>query len=170
VLYHGNLGVAENNKAAEYLVKNVFRDLPVKLVIAGQNPSQKLIRTVKKNPNISVVPDCSDEEMFMLIRNAQANILITFQATGLKLKLLNALFNARFCIVNPPMVTGTELGVLCEVGNDSAELQQKVLSLMTASFSESEISRRRQVLQKWHSNSKNCRTLMNFIYLLYHPS
>ncbi|NBR32127.1 MAG: DUF1176 domain-containing protein, partial [Sphingomonadaceae bacterium] len=42
VLYHGNLGVGENNKAALFLVHEVFPMLSVPCVIAGNHPSRQL--------------------------------------------------------------------------------------------------------------------------------
>ena len=166
-LYHGNLGVGENFRAAEHLVRHVFEDSAVKLVVAGLNPPDDLVELVAKHENISLVSNPTDEEMFRLISAAQVNILITFQATGLKLKLLNALFNGRYCLVNPEMIAGTLLGDLCEIGINDEELRQKTEVLMHCSFLEDQISSRREQLLRWHSNHDNCRTLINFISLLY---
>lgn len=164
-LYHGNLCVAENFKAAEFLIRHVFSGSSVPFVIAGQNPPAGLYDLVKKSKNITLVANPTDDEMFRLIRDAQVNVLVTFQPTGLKLKLLNALFNGRFCLVNPEMVAGTELGSLCETGNSADELRQKVECIMQRTFSVDEIQTRRKRLLFWHSNKENCRTLLNFIYL-----
>jgi len=169
-LYHGNLSVGENYRAAEHLIRHVFNDSSVKLIIAGLNPPRGLADLVERHENVKLVANPTNEEMFRLIRDAQVNILITFQATGLKLKLLNALFNGRFCLVNPEMIVGTTLGDLCEIGNNVEELKQKVEVLMQQSFSEAQISFRREQLLKWHSNDENCRALINFISLLYNPS
>ena len=169
-LYHGNLSVGENFRAAEHLIRHIFNDSSLKLVIAGLNPPGGLVKLVEKHKNITLLANPTDDEMFRLIQNAQINILITLQATGLKLKLLNALFNGRFCLVNPEMLAGTELGDLCEIGNKDEELKQKAEVLMRSSFSEDQISSRRQQLLKWHSNYENCKTLINFISLLYNPS
>jgi len=48
ILYHGNLGVGENNEAALFLVKNVFSELKLPTVIAGTNPSSELKRQVRE--------------------------------------------------------------------------------------------------------------------------
>ncbi len=169
-LFHGNLSVGENFRAAEHLIRHVFKYSSVKLIIAGLNPPVRLAELVGKHENITLVANPTDDEMFRLIRDAQINILITFQATGLKLKLLNALFNGRFCLVNPEMIAGTELGDLCEIGNKDKELKQKVDKLMQCSFSEDQINSRREQLLKWHSNNENCETLINFVSLFYNPS
>ena len=112
-----------------------------------------------------LLPNPSDEEMCELISAAHVNILVTFQQTGLKLKLLNALFNGRYCLVNPGMVSGTELGDLCEIGTNALELRQKVTELMHQSFNEERLSLRREKLLKWHSNKENCIRLLNLLSL-----
>lgn len=165
-LYQGNLSVAENSKAVEYLIKEVFRKSNVKLIIAGMNPSGFIQKLVSQTPNVTLVPNPSQEEMNKLITDAQVNILVTFQPTGLKLKLLNALFNGRFCLVNPGMVIGTELANLCEIADNAEELRQKLDILMTKSFDEEQLFIRREILLKWHSNKENCNRLLNLLSLL----
>jgi hypothetical protein len=163
ILYQGNLGVPENFRAAEFLIREVFGGVNRQLVIAGLNPPDHLVRLANSRPNITLIANSTDERMAELIRTAQINLLVTFQATGLKLKLLNALFNGRFCLVNPGMITGTELGPLCEIGNDAKELRKKIDELMDLSFDEQWITRRREILMKWHSNTENCKKLRDLL-------
>jgi hypothetical protein len=165
-LYHGNLTIAENIRAAEYLAARVFGDSSHRLVIAGLDPPDRLIRFLEQYPRVKLVANPTDELMFRLIRGAQVNVLVTFQPTGLKLKLLNALFNGRFCLVNPEMITGTELGELCEVGKSAEELRDLLKQCMERSFDEATIARRREILSKWHSNRENCKKLIDFVSLL----
>ena len=164
-LYQGNLSVAENEKAAEYLVKEVFRETGIRFIIAGMNPSRTLEKLASQFPNVTLIPNPTDEEMCELISTAQVNILVTFQPTGLKLKLLNALFNGRYCLVNPGMFSGTELGELCEIGANAQELRQKVEELMHQPFNEERLYLRREKLLKWHSNRENCIRLLNLLSL-----
>ena len=98
-LYHSNLSVNENEKAALWLIKNVFNTLKIPLIIAGKNPSEKIKIAVKNYQHVSIVENPSDENMQLLITNAQINILPSFNNTGVKLKLLNALYNGRHCLV-----------------------------------------------------------------------
>ena len=126
VLYHGNIEVPENTRAAEYLINEVFSGLDSKLIIAGMNPPENIKKLGRKYNNIEVVSNPDDEKMFDLIKNAHINLLVTFQATGLKLKLLNTLYNGRFCLVNDKMLNGTRLDDLCVIGNNASELKQKI--------------------------------------------
>jgi len=90
-LYHGNIEVPENAHAAEYLVNEVFRNTEIPLVIAGMNPPERIRKLEHKNNGIKIIANPDDDKMFDLIKRAHVNVLVTFQATGLKLKLLNTL-------------------------------------------------------------------------------
>lgn len=107
VLYHGNLMVPENYNIALWIIKNIFMDIDVPLIIAGNNPNQTLYEAAKTAKNVTLISNPSDEEMRQLISNAQLHLLFTEQATGLKLKLLYALSQGRFCICNSFMLAGS---------------------------------------------------------------
>ena len=47
-----------------------------------------------------LVANPSEMEMQDMIAKAQINILPSFNNTGIQIKLLNALFNGRHCLVN----------------------------------------------------------------------
>jgi len=133
-LYHGNLAVPENDKAAIYLAKQIFSALDVEFVIAGNDPSPELRELVARNSNIKLKADISTKEIDYLIQNAQINVLPTFQATGIKLKLLSALFQGRHALVNSPMVEGTGLEDYCVIANSVQEMQDQVKRLMVKEF------------------------------------
>ena len=164
VLYHGKLSVTENYKAAEYLVKNIFSKTTHKLVVAGMDPPQQLQDMCANHQNVELNQNPEDGEMFALIQNAQANILITFQPTGLKLKLLNTLYKGRFCIVNPEMVQGTGLEELCEVGENDQQLIQKINEVIKREFDMAEIEQRKKLLSKNYSNLLNAGRLKGLVF------
>lgn len=162
-IYHGKLSVAENYKAAEYLIREVFAGSGLPLVIAGLEPPQFLQELAASAPNIRLAANPSDEEMFNLIRNAQVNILITFQATGLKLKLLNTLYNGKFVLVNKDMITGTGLNSLCSIANSFLEMKQNLKTLFEKEFDVAEVENRRKILETRYSNKKNADRLLAII-------
>lgn len=164
-LYQGKLSVPENTRAAEYLIQSVWNETMPELVIAGLNPPSNLIRMAGKSGNIRLVSNPTDDAMYELIRNAQVNILVTFQATGLKLKLLNALFNGRFCLVNPEMVAGTSLSGLCSVVSTPVEFQNSIHELFRCTFTQEMVDEREKVLQNQYSNQKNCKLLLDLLTL-----
>ncbi|MCF8331143.1 MAG: glycosyltransferase [Bacteroidales bacterium] len=164
ILYHGNLEVPENEKAALFLLKKVFANSSYKLIIAGMNPRKRLIRAVKKCKTATLIANPDQEKMDALVANAHINLLVTFQATGLKLKLLNALHRGRFTLVNDFMVKGTHLEGLCNVANTPREITQKINDLFQKDFSEDKISERKEHLIKYYSNTRNARKLSSIIW------
>ena len=163
-LYHGNLSVAENEQAAVWLLKKVFKDLELPLVITGKNPSVRLQRLVGKYPQACLIANPTEEEMQDLISKAQINILPSFNCTGIKLKLLNALFNGRFCLVNEEAVGGTGLGRACYVANTPEEMQETVSRLYTRPFPASEVAAREALLAGRYNNKENARKLIEWIW------
>jgi hypothetical protein len=163
-LYHGNIEVPENEYAATFLIRQVFNNLEYPLVVAGMKPRASFRKLVSANPKIRLIANPDDEEMFDLIRNAHVNVLVTFQATGLKLKLLNTLYNGRFCLVNQPMVTGTRLGSACEIGNDAGELKRKLHELFNRDFTLEEAEKRTAILNEHYNNAANGQELLELIY------
>ena len=162
-LYHGNLAVAENNLGALFLVNEVFNKTSFPLIIAGSEPSNELMEAVKKQNHITLKGDISTEDINALIANAQINVLPTFQATGIKLKLLAALFSGRHCLVNNPMVANTGLEELCIVKDSAIEMAKEIELLKNMPISKGLIERRMALLEHTFSNKYNAKLLMDFI-------
>ena len=162
-LYHGNLSVNENHQAALFLVEKVFHSLNYPLIIAGSQPRKELITAIQKFPHIQLEIFPSHQRLQQLLQEAHINILPTFQATGIKLKLLNALYNGRFCLVNTPMIANTGLAPLCSITDSPKEFQAQIDTLKGKDFSEEEIAARAEVLQEQFSNKKNGAILWAFL-------
>ncbi len=163
-LYNGNIEVPENAHAVKYLVREVFNDIDIPLIVAGMNPPEQITRLADQHRNVRVIANPDDERMFDLIRNAHINILVTFQATGLKLKLLNTLYKGRFCLVNDKMLNGTGLEELCVVANSSREFKQRLKTLFKKEFTEREIEARRLTLGRRYSNDHNAELLIKLVF------
>jgi len=163
-LYNGNIEVPENAHAVEYLMREVFNDLNIPLVIAGMNPPEHTINMAAHYKNVEIVANPDDVKMFDLIKNAHTNILVTFQATGLKLKLLNTLYNGKFCLVNDKMLNGTGLEDLCEIANTSADFKLKLKAIFRKEFTKPEIEIRKKVLVQLYSNEKNADKLIQLVF------
>ena len=164
-LYQGKLSVPENSVAAEFLINEVWEDSFPELVIAGLNSPAWLTRLGAERTNIRFVHNPSDDQMISLIQEAHLNIMVTFQPTGLKLKLLNALFCGRFCLVNPQMVVGTSLDGLCHLASNPIGFKEKISFLFNQDFDEAHIHHRAFVLMKHYSNQNNCKLLVEILTL-----
>lgn len=163
-LYHAKLSVAENAVAAEFLVQKIFANLPHTLVIAGMNPSEGLKKLCASAKNVKLISNPSEIEMDKLQTEAQAHILLTFQATGLKLKLLNSLYKGRFCITNSAILHGTGLHDLCIVADEISELKAIVHQTALMSFDENQISLRISKLSDFYNNKNNIREMLDLIF------
>jgi hypothetical protein len=163
-LYHGNLGVGENNEAALYLVKEVFKNLDYPLIIAGMNPSRELKKAVEECPHVNLLSKAGTTEINNLIQTAHINILPTFQKTGMKLKLINVLYGGRHCIVNDKMVHNTGLEGMCHIANNPSEIRAMVKKLENTPFSAEEIEHRSGYLAAHFDNKTNAETLLNNLF------
>ncbi len=166
VLYHGKLSVPENFRAAEYIINNIYTDGLPRLIIAGLNPPDHLVKLIEEHPNIQLEPNPDDTRMFELIRDAQINLLVTSQPTGLKLKLLNALFHGRHCLVNQEMLAGTDLEPVCKIAASAAQFREEIGKLFLEEFDQKEITRREMIIMETYSNKKNCKILTDILTLL----
>jgi len=163
-LYHGNLSVPENENAALYLVHKVFNDINVKLIISGRNPSTRLLNAVNKNSNVTIETNIQWADLLNLINNAQINILPTSQNTGMKLKLINALYNGRHCIVNSKMITDKILEECCIVADSAEEMKKAVLENANREMNKNNIVRRTKILENNYSNKTNADNLISIVY------
>ncbi|MDP9230185.1 MAG: glycosyltransferase, partial [Bacteroidota bacterium] len=162
-LYHGNLSVSENEKAATWILQNVFSKINKPLVIAGKNPSKRLQKLVQLYDHTCLVADPSTQEMNDLVQKAHINLLPSFNTTGIKLKLLHAVFTGRHCVVNDAMVNGTGLEAACHVGINANALASIITQLHNQPFNEEEILLRKNLLKNNYNNSTNSRQLIALI-------
>ena len=163
-LYNGNIEVPENAHAVAYLIEQVFNNIDIPLIIAGMNPPDYIQKLANGRSNIKVIPNPEDSKMFELIRDAHVNILVTFQATGLKLKLLNTLYKGRFCLVNGKMLNGTGLNELCVIGDNPQAQKVLLKDLFHRVFKEPAIELRKEVLNRIYSNERNAQKLIDLVF------
>lgn len=155
ILYHGNLAVDENVNAAIWILQNVASRLPeYKFVFAGSKPDDKLVCEIEKNKNATLVANPSSEELDKLLIDAHINLLITFQPTGVKLKLLNALTKGGYVVANSAMVAGSGLQSFCVVEDDVNVMVEKIKFLMGDKY---EMGSR--LLKDVYSNAQNVEKL-----------
>ena len=163
-LYHGNLSVNENEKAADWLLNNVFNDLEIPFVIAGKNPALPLQTLAHCHAHTCIAMNPSDVELQDLIAKAQVNILPSFNKTGVKLKLLNSLYNGRHCLVNEAGSEGSAVQELCHVAGTAAEFKKTLSKLFQQEFTAAELEERKKILASLYDNEKNARQLIAWIY------
>ncbi|HTD93833.1 MAG TPA: hypothetical protein VK644_08485 [Chitinophagaceae bacterium] len=165
-LYHGNLSVPENEEAAAWLLCKVFTNARAPFIIAGKKPSKRLRKLAELCQHTCLVADPSESEMNDLVRKAHINVLPCFnkEVTGIRLKLLHALFEGRHCIVNDPMIEGTGLQDACYVGTNANAFASLIMELFHQPYTREEIKLRKELLGKTYDNARNTRQLIQWLW------
>ncbi len=163
ILFHGNLSVAENIQAVNYLAQHVFPEIKQKVIVVGKDPSTNLSKKLLSCPNVQLVTNPESDQMHDLITNAHICLLPTFQDTGLKLKLLASLFSGRFCVANAPMIHKTGLEHLCHLADTPNEMILKINQLFGQDFTIEEIEKRKLILEDAFSNQHNALKILQII-------
>ena len=125
ILYHGNLSVLENIRVINYILDNLVSklDIGMQVIIAGKNPCKHLQEKISRIPNVSLIANPSQEEMNFLIASAHIHLLLTFQDTGIKLKLIYSLMKGHgHCLVNSMMIPDPGFEEVCTIA-DGQEAQ-----------------------------------------------
>lgn len=159
-MYHGNLAVAENHRAAMFLVEQVAPLISHPLVIAGSKPLPELRRAVAACPHAELLDNLSASALQAKVSAAAVNVIPTFQATGIKLKLLYALYRGAHCVVNKPMVQGNGLAKFCAVADTAEAMAQAINNCMDTPYTEAMHSLRIQELERTFSNLSNARRIL----------
>lgn len=149
VLYHGNLNVSENLAAVLKLI-SVYKDSAYNFIIASTFKERFINRQIKNFKNIKFVKIVTEGDLNELLQNAHINILITAQKTGIKLKLLNALYKGKFVIANNEMIDDTGLESLCVKANTKQEILIKTKKIMQKDYTLDDKNKRLKVLKSIH--------------------
>jgi len=165
-LYHGNLSVPENEEAACWLLRKVFSQIRTPLVIAGKKPSRRLMKQAHLCQHTCLVANPSETEINDLVRKAHIHVLPGFNKniTGIRLKLLHALFEGRHCVTNDAMVEGTGLESACHIGNNADAFASIIMQLYHHPFGEDEILLRKKLLENTFNNSANTEMLSQYLW------
>lgn len=147
-LMHGNLSVMENEFAIQWVIENILPLTKEKMIVAGKSPSETFRKSLYKHPQIELFVSPDDNKLDELIANAAVNLLITFQATGIKHKLINALSNGGHVIANDAMLKGTKMEEFCSIANSPEEIEKALRSCFNKRIDPMEINRRRSYLSE----------------------
>jgi glycosyltransferase involved in cell wall biosynthesis len=142
----------------------VFSKIKVPFVVVGKNPSRRLDKMAHLYQHTCLVANPSDGEINDLIQKAHVNILPSFNSTGIKIKLLHALFEGRHCVVNEAMVRGTGLEAACHIGTNAESFASILLQLQHHPFTGEETELRKKLLGKWYDTTANARLLSPYLW------
>lgn len=163
-LYHADLGIEANEKAAIWLLEKVFNKLQVPLVIAGCNASDRLEEMAYSRSHTCLVKNPSEKEMQDMICKAQVQVLPSFTRSGIKIKLVNSLFNGRHCVTNNATVAGSGLEGLCHLAETPAQFQQLIQELFEQPLSAADTANRATVLPALFNNEVHAGRIIEWIW------
>jgi hypothetical protein len=120
-LYHGDLRMSDNKRAVAFLIK-VFQKIPdCSFIIASSCGADFVNRKKASASNISFVAIENALHLDTLLENAHLNVMLSFQQSGTKLKLINSLYKSRFCIINANIVDDETVRNCCEMAETETE-------------------------------------------------
>jgi hypothetical protein len=157
-LYHGNMSIAENERSARWLIENVFSKIDIPFLIAGNKVSAGLEEFANRFSNVSVVKDPAIEKLDGIIREAHINVLPSMNTTGVKLKLLHAVFGGRFCISNAEGIKGSGITHGIYIAEKAEDVISFVEKLMHLDFKHADIEERRKI-SAIYNNAENAARL-----------
>lgn len=162
-LYHGNLSVAENHEAAMWILDKVMPFLDLPLIIAGQKPRKELRQKIANQKNVRLIQEPDADEMSKLIHQAQVHILPAFQSSGIKLKLLHALFCGRHIVTNGRMAGKNIPSELYHLAESPESFASLIQSLFEKKIDQSEINKRVKILSATFSNTEGAKKLSQLL-------
>lgn len=165
-IFHGNLSVAENYEMAEWIIENLTSKSQRQFLITGSNPIKSLVDKAQKYENVKLISNPSHVEMNKLIQEAHINLLFTNQATGIKLKLINSLYNARFCLCNSKMLEGTSVWAsvdVCEL-NSPSDVILNIEKLFKNSFLQADLDKRKAEVDNLFKTENSVLVLQSLLH------
>lgn len=161
-LFHGDLTTADNKKALNETI-DLFKTLPqYKLVVASDRATQDIKRKISAVGNITLTPIQTTENLHQLLENAHANILISYQNSGTKVKLFNTLYNSRFVIISENITDDPVLKSLCFFGSDMKEIRQQIITSAEKEYHDTE--NRKKTLERTHSDIAKAEAMVKIIF------
>lgn len=161
-LFHGDLSISDNKKALEETI-NLFKTLPkYKLVVASDRANESLQKRISKIENIRLVPIGNENNLHCLFKNAHANILLSYQNSGTKVKLFNALYNGRFVIINQNITDDEFLINLCHYGADIEEIREKIIDVAEQEYTQ--FTARKEILEQNYSDDTKAKEMAAVLF------
>lgn len=161
-LYHGDLRLPDNKKAAIFLI-TLFQKIPdYNLIIASSVGKDFVENQLQNLGNIKFVLIDNEEHLTSLLADAHINVLLSFQQSGTKLKIVNSLFKSRFCLINDNMVDDERILNLCHIANNEKEFIEKINQLKNLPYTQNEA--REIVLFEVYNDMDNAKKLESVIF------
>ena len=155
--YHGDLRLADNKRAAQFLIE-VFKEiLDYNLIIASSNGKHFIENNLHNVSNVKFVEIKDENHLDELFANAHINVMLSFQESGTKLKVINSLFKSRFCLINKNMVDDEQVLSLCEIAATKQDFINKIIDLKNKPYNQIEM--KKKILNDIFNDIKNAKLI-----------
>lgn len=160
-IYNGDLRTADNRRCVRFLI-DVFKEIKdYRLVIATSERQQWVEALIKGCDNITFVKVINYEHLKELLSNAHINVMMSFQESGTKLKIINGLFNSRHCLINTNMVDDARIQELCNLAATKSDFISQIGVLRAQPFTD--YTKRKAILDEVLNDKKNALSLVEII-------
>ena len=160
-VYNGDLNTADNRRALDFII-SVFKEInDYPLVIAVRDRHHFVRKLIGKAENITLAKPDNYNHLKQFLADAHINIMFSYQSTGTKLKLVNALHNSRHCLINENMVDDPEIIKLCTLATDKKGFIAAIQNLRHIAYDDFE--NRKRVVGEIYDDQKNARKLMDVV-------
>lgn len=163
-LFHGSLNVVENEKAVLFLMHNVWNKIKHPLIIAGRNPSKSVKSAISKQSNVTLIADSSQDKLDQLVSEAHMHLMYATQSSGLKLKLIKALFQGKHVIANDLMLSEKSLASTVVIANSAQEWKNSVLQLLDRDYT-IQMQKERHLILEDFTDKKSVEKLIEILNL-----
>ncbi len=161
-LYHGDLRMSDNIRAVRTLIR-IFNKIPDMDLVIASGGSEKLVkRLIGKAGNISFKLISNFDDLQRLLVDAHVNVVLSYQKSGTKLKLMASLFNSRHCIINDNIIDDPAVSALCEMANSDEDIAAAIKRLKNLPYRDFE--QRREVLENHMNDFNNARLIIDQIW------
>jgi len=123
-----------------------------------------LIELSHLNNHTCIVPNPNERELQDMIVKAHIQLVPSFIDTGLKIKLLNALYNGKHCVANDIAVAGSGLESACHIGSNANAFKEIIVQLYHQPFTVDEIGLREKLLLTRFDNRRNALLLAKIVF------
>jgi len=155
--YHGDLRLADNKRAAQFLIQ-VFKKIPdYNLIIASSNGQRFIENKLDNVSNVKFVKIKDERHLAALFADAHINVMLSFQESGTKLKVINSLFKSRFCLINKNMVDDEKVLSLCVIAETKQDFINKIIDLKDKPYKQ--IDMKKQVLMDVLNDINNAKLI-----------
>ncbi len=163
-LFHGDLANNKMEKAAHWLLDNIFNEVDIPFVIAGNNPSKSLEKAAHRQLNTCLVANPAANERLELIKKAQLNILSSMGSYSNTHQMIQSLIFGRHILSLEKNNTTDGVLDLIHFENGKETLKTKIKDLFELAFTESEKNKREGFLQKNLNDKIGAEKLINMLY------